>query len=492
MAETTLPPVRGRTRHHVASILVVAATVSGAVAGLVAAVIVAIVRWALAPLLVGGPLGPSAVADGASLGPTAILVAVAVAADLAVLTIGRPTPLAVGRQVPQAWGRLLAPPVVAALYGARLGVGPLTVLSTWTWWAVTVASAMSGPLPAMVVGATFGLVRMAVVVAVSATTTADGASARFGGLQRLARPGWATLNGTVLAAVAITTVAACSVEPPTLDAAPAESIESTVPAPPPVGAADGVATTGGARRPEGVVADRAAPAAAGDEARTSPAPDGGSDGRSAAHGALTPVVTTPRSLEDVVRTPQARLAEALDPAPTAPVGPPPSAEPSALATVLLARVPGFVPIDETGADRFLDMAGAAAIQPDPTEEIALLETRGYRGGWTRAFRSTGNDVLVASVYQFDDSAQAEFYLEDGLIVIGGYGGRFFDVEQLPGVKGFAQESIVDGEELLTLGATFQIGPRWFLLYLLGTPDSVSAQVLASAVADQGRRATGAG
>ena len=135
----------------------------------------------------------------------------------------------------------------------------------------------------------------------------------------------------------------------------------------------------------------------------------------------------------------------------------PPATPEALGTALIAHIDGFVLLNDPATNRFLDLESAAAIQPDPTEEIGLLETRGYQGGWTRAFRSTGNDVAVTSVYQFDDAAQAEFYLEDGLITIGGYGGTFFDIDGLPGVRGFTQDFTDGDEELVSLGGRL---PAW--------------------------------
>jgi hypothetical protein len=61
----------------------------------------------------------------------------------------------VPRQVPRVWARVFPPPVVAVLYGARLGVGPLTLLPTWLWWAVFLAAAAAGPLPAVLAGVAF-------------------------------------------------------------------------------------------------------------------------------------------------------------------------------------------------------------------------------------------------------------------------------------------------------------------------------------------------
>jgi hypothetical protein len=151
---------------------------------------------------------------------------------------------------------------------------------------------------------------------------------------------------------------------------------------------------------------------------------------------------------------------------------------------VVADIPGFSPVAAPGADRFLDLGAAADLQPDPRAETALLQTRGYRGGWTRAFRNPANDIVVASVYQFDDPAEAEFYLEDGLITIGGYGGHFFDLPALPGVRGFHQ-AIDDGHEpLAALGAAFQAGNRWYLVYVVGSPATVTSRTLLDAVSSQ--------
>ncbi len=94
-------------------------------------------------------------------GPVSVtlVIGVAVAADLAVLVRGGPDPVSVRRQVPQAWGRLLSPPVAASLYGARLGIGPLTVLNSWLWWAAALLGAALGVVPSVLVGLAFGLVR---------------------------------------------------------------------------------------------------------------------------------------------------------------------------------------------------------------------------------------------------------------------------------------------------------------------------------------------
>lgn len=160
-----------------------------------------------------------------------------------------------------------------------------------------------------------------------------------------------------------------------------------------------------------------------------------------------------------------------------------TATPEALSASLPDALLGMDVVDDPAGNRFLTLTEAADIQPDPTEETALLETRGYAGGWIRAFRADTNDIVVTSVYQFADPTEAEFYLEDGLITIGGYGGQFFEVPGLPGVRGFEQSFTVEGDELTTLGGAFFHGSRWYLLYIVGTPQTAVPEVLIPAMAE---------
>lgn len=120
-------------------VLAGSAAATGALAGFAAGVVA----------LVGGVPPPSLA--------VAVLVA-AVAMGLDRAGVAQP---AVRRQVPQAWGRIFPPATAAALYGARLGVGPLTIGASWTWWGAAVLAAAAGPLPSVVVGAAFGAGRVA-------------------------------------------------------------------------------------------------------------------------------------------------------------------------------------------------------------------------------------------------------------------------------------------------------------------------------------------
>jgi hypothetical protein len=98
---------------------------------------------------------------------TRVVVAAALLADLGYLLWGRPRPWAVNRQIPVEWSDLFSPATVAMLYGARLGVGPLTILPSWLWWASMVVAAATGPGVSAAAGLTFAAVRVLVMVIVA-------------------------------------------------------------------------------------------------------------------------------------------------------------------------------------------------------------------------------------------------------------------------------------------------------------------------------------
>lgn len=131
--------------------LLASGTAAGALVGLAAGLL-----WAL----LGLPAATVAVAAAA--------VVVALALDVAARTSRWPRPLAVRSQVPREWSRVFAPVTTGVLYGARLGVGPLTILPTWLWWSATGVATSLGPVEGAAVGATFALVRLVVTVAASA------------------------------------------------------------------------------------------------------------------------------------------------------------------------------------------------------------------------------------------------------------------------------------------------------------------------------------
>ena len=345
-----------------------------------------------------------------------------------------------------------------------------------------------GPLTGALVGAVFGAVRIAVMTSVSLGVGEDEHADGYRALRAGKSRGWRAITGLGALGVIAALVAGCSGQRATLTAPDQPVPEQSI--------VDPTAATEPRTTDTGPPAATDGPDQASNQTRTDPSLRG----------------PRPASLEDVVRTDLAPITEqepATGAAEDGPVVTPaeegaPPVEPATAAAVasaagelstdLIDSIDGFQPIAEPLADRFLDLPAAADIQPDPSEETALLETRGFQGGWMRAFRSEANDVAVATVYEFADEGEAEFYLEDGLITIGGYGGKFFDVDDMPGVRGFVQTARTEAgpgapevnrsEALTSLGAAFHQGRRWYLVYLVGSSPAVSADVLLPAIARQ--------
>lgn len=161
------------------------ATLAGAVAGLTVGVF-----WSLSTL---PPLGSSA---------ALVSVVAALVADAVHARSGRFPPLGLHRQVPRAWARLFDVRTAATLFGARLGVGPLTNLTSWLWWAATLLAASRGPGPSAAVGGLFGALRMITVVAVSRHVQAEMPS-RMAALRRR--------EGTLLPVLSLVSLGACLV-----------------------------------------------------------------------------------------------------------------------------------------------------------------------------------------------------------------------------------------------------------------------------------------
>jgi hypothetical protein len=157
----------------VAVLLLVSSAVTGALAG-----------W------VGGAAWSALLGPALNAWALAVLVVAVVGLD-AVRCV---EPLSVLRQVPQLWGRIVSPRVVAVLYGARLGVGSRTILRTWLWWGALFAASSAGPWWGAAVGAAFGAARVAAMLAVGT---------RAGGLRHRERSVSWVLAAAVLVALAV-------------------------------------------------------------------------------------------------------------------------------------------------------------------------------------------------------------------------------------------------------------------------------------------------
>src|SRR5437870_5226589 len=127
------PSVRGALRAQVLVLLALVGAFTGALVGWVAGIV-----W----LATGLPDATTRAAAVAALAAGAL--------DL----VGLVDPPSARRQVPQLWGRVLGPRTVATVYGARLGVGPATILTSWAWWAALLVGAGCGPWVGAAVGAT--------------------------------------------------------------------------------------------------------------------------------------------------------------------------------------------------------------------------------------------------------------------------------------------------------------------------------------------------
>lgn len=393
----------------VAAMLIASATISAALIGLVVGVAL---QWA----------------PRVDLSVLLILAVVAVIADLARVRFGRPSPVSIGKQVPIEWGRLFDPRVVAVLYGARLGVGPLTMLSTWLWWAATIGAGLTSIAASVITAMVFGLVRLSVTVAASHRADQAGHATWFTRLRASTTKAWVSLDGFAVALVVIALFAASCTNDSSVEAGPDTTNTSATTSPDATTEAEDTTVT---NEPASDAAESTSPTT---EVLT----------ESSLAATSLPLVTSPDDVE-----------------------PRPPAGSAALADLLLDTVPGFDPVDAPAADRALSIDDASLLQPDPTEELPLLETRGYQGGWTRAFRNVDNDIVVTTVYDFVSALEADFYLEDGTITLIGDGGTIYEVESIPGARGFRQEVASDDGPLVVYGITFTRGNQWFLMTILG-------------------------
>jgi hypothetical protein len=141
VAETTYLTVSGARRVMVVALLIAAGVVTGGGLGLVTGGL-----WNAADLPAAGPW------------VTLAVIGIACLLDAFGVTV-----LAVGKQLPTAWGRLFGPALAAVLYGARLGIGPLTILMTWLWWAAVALAATHGPWIGLATGVVFTVARIAAI-----------------------------------------------------------------------------------------------------------------------------------------------------------------------------------------------------------------------------------------------------------------------------------------------------------------------------------------
>lgn len=375
--------MRGALRFQVLSLLALSGAITGALVGWVAGLL-----W----LATGFPEATT----------TAAVVAVLASGTLELL--GRPAPPAIRQQVPQYWGRIFGPRTVAVLYGARLGVGPATILPTWLWWGSFLLAATCGPWVGAAAGAVFALARTAVTHAAVAGVRHGGRmSSRIAAVRRLERP--VAVGIALLLAVAA--LAGC----------------------------------GG----------------------------GGGDDEDAAPRRRPPRTSTTTSTTEA-------------PLPTSSV--PATPEVLAMDNLLLDdALPGFRRDDAAVGAGPLDLEAAARAEPDADAERALLETRGFVRGASRAWVGPDDDVVYLAVYEFVNPAEAALYLEDGTEHLTARDAERFEVPGVDGARGFTTVDRREGGSFTAHAVSFTRGPRWFLV-LLGSPTGARTQAEAADLASR--------
>lgn len=175
-----MPSVRGPQRAAVITTMIASGIASAALVGFAVGVI--------------GQLVPTP-----SVAVLAMGVMVAVALDFAGTKVSWLRAPSIGKQVPIEWGRMFTPSVVAFLYGARLGVGPLTILSTWLWWAATFGAAATSVGVSVIVGVVFGAVRLSSTALASLQAERVGHTTWFIKLRTLKSRAWVALDATAAA-----------------------------------------------------------------------------------------------------------------------------------------------------------------------------------------------------------------------------------------------------------------------------------------------------
>lgn len=164
-------------------------------------------------------------------------------------------------------------------------------------------------------------------------------------------------------------------------------------------------------------------------------------------------------------------------------------EDTALDDVLIEDAPeGFERADEEMGAGPLDLQAAAEAEADVEAERALLETRHFERGRTRAWLDAeGRDVVYVAVYEFAGPDDAALYLADGTETLTARGATTFEVPEVEGATGFTTVDENEAGAFTAHAVAFVRGDRWFLV-LAGSPDSAitpdTARQLARAQADR--------
>jgi hypothetical protein len=175
------------------------------------------------------------------------------------------------------------------------------------------------------------------------------------------------------------------------------------------------------------------------------------------------------------------------PSPTTTMPPSPTNHESALTQLLLDEpsLAGFRRDDARLGAGPLDLEAAARAESDVEAERALLETRHFVGGSSRAWTNDDGDVVYLAVYRFADAAQASLYLLDGTETLLARGARPFDVPEIAGAVGFTAVDDDGRGPFTTHAVAFAAGDRWALAIVGSkgtgrTPEDARAVAVAQA------------
>lgn len=162
-------------------------------------------------------------------------------------------------------------------------------------------------------------------------------------------------------------------------------------------------------------------------------------------------------------------------------------EDQAVSELLLDAPPldGFARADDVLGTGPLDLDAAARAEADVAAERALLETRNFERGASRAWLDPAQDVVYLAIYDFADDDGAAAYWRDGIETLRARGATPFDVPEIEGAAGFTTVEESDEGTFTAHAVAFPLDDRW-VLALVGssgsgrTPDDARAVAAAQA------------
>lgn len=150
-------------------------------------------------------------------------------------------------------------------------------------------------------------------------------------------------------------------------------------------------------------------------------------------------------------------------------------------------LPGFVLADDILGAGPLDLGAAAASEPEPTVERALLEETGFERGASRAWLSTEQDAAYVAIYGFATPEGAAAYADAASDRLVARGATPFDVPEVPGATGLTTVEEAEEGTFTTHAVSFVRDDRWVLVLVASPTSSRSpedARALAAAQADR--------